>query len=401
MSAAHPTPDHRRIGRELELFAFSDCAPGQAFWQPRGVAVWNALMAAWRDLNASRGYAEVRTPLVYDASLWRTSGHWEKFRDEMFLCPSAGHERGLRPMNCPGHIELFRLRPRSHRELPLRLAEAGLVHRDERSGAVNGLLRTRAFVIDDAHIFCAPDQAAGEIAACLELARAVYRLFALEPRLELSTRPERRLGSDASWDAGEHALAAALEAAGLPFAVRPGEGAFYGPKIDLHVADSLGRSWQLGTIQVDQVMPERFGIEYAGADGRAARPVIVHRAVLGSLERFLAVLLEHLDGRLPGWLAPVQAVVLPVADRHAAVAADAVAALARAGVRAELDGRGGPLAGRIRAVRPLRAPHLVVVGDAERDAGELAVRDRDGGRWSAPVARAVERIAGACRRPAA
>lgn len=392
-------PDHRRIGRDLRLFDFSPNAPAQAFWEPDGVAVLNRLLSAWRALNAARGYLEVRTPLIYDSGLWRRSGHWDKYRDEMFVCPDGERDLGVKPMNCPGHIELYRMRRRSHRELPLRFAEAGLVHRNERSGAVNGLLRTRGFVIDDAHLFCSRAQLASELDGCLALAGDVYGMFGLAPRVELSTRPERRIGSDGLWDDAEDALARALQRHGFEHSVSPGEGAFYGPKIDFHLPDGMGRSWQMGTLQIDFAMPERFGLSYADADGSAAVPVIVHAAVMGSFERFLAVLLEHCDGRLPAWLCPVQVVVIPVADRQAAAAAGLAAELVRAGLRARAGDAQGPLAGRVRQAARRRAPFVLVVGDRELEGGRLAVRERGEASWEADRPAAVERIAAACRAP--
>jgi threonyl-tRNA synthetase len=396
---SHNPRDHRAIGRELDLFSFSPHAPAQVLWQPRGVVVWNELIAAWRELNAARGYVEVRTPLIYDADLWKQSGHWDKFRGQMFVIADGDRERGVKPMNCPGHIELYRSRPRSYRELPLRLAEAGLVHRNEHAGAVNGLLRARAFVIDDAHIFCTDEQLPDEIDNCLAFAADVYRLFDLEPRLELSTRPAPRIGSEEQWDAAEGALTAALERHGFDYSVNPGDGAFYGPKIDLHLDDSLGRSWQMGTVQIDYAMADRFALTYVSAAGADHRPVIVHRAIMGSLERFLAILLEHVGGDLPGWLAPVQSLVLPIADRHRARADELVAQLRLAGVRAEADHRGGPLGGRIREAERLRVPFVAVIGDREASSGEVAVRERPDARWSAPAADAAERIADAVRHP--
>ena len=288
--------DHRRIGRELALFSFREEAPGQAFWLPEGQRLRAALLDWWRGEHAARGYREVLTPQLYNAGLWERSGHMAKYRDQMYLLDDGGPVLGLKPMNCPGHILVACELLRSYRDLPLRLAEIGHVHRSESSGNRNGLLRACAFSIDDAHIFCAPGQLEAEIDGCLELAAGVYRLFGLDPRVELSTRPAQRIGDDQLWDAAEAALERALHRHGIPHEVRPGEGAFYGPKIDLHLGDSLGRSWQLGTMQLDFTLASRFDLAVADRDDGRLQPVIVHRAMLGSVERFIAILLEHTDG---------------------------------------------------------------------------------------------------------
>jgi threonyl-tRNA synthetase len=368
--------DHRRLGRQLGLFEFSELSPGMPFWQPKGMVVWNVLEDLRRRENARRGYREIRTPQLYDAELWKTSGHWEKFRDDMFTLEIEGRDFGLKPMNCPGHCLLYSQTSHSYRDLPLRLAEAGNLHRNELSGVLHGLLRVRHFVQDDAHIFCTQEQVHEELLACLDYAYFLYDLLGITVRPELSTRPENRLGSDEEWDRAEAALDAALEARRMEAAVSAGEGSFYGPKIDLHMTDSLGRSWQLGTVQLDYQMPKRFALRYAGADNADHTPAMIHRALLGSFERFLGVYLEHTGGDLPVWLAPVQARVVPVAAGHAAAAADVAAALEAQGTRADLDERDETVGKRIRDAELEKVPYVVVVGDKEVEAGTLALRIR-------------------------
>ncbi len=388
--------DHRRLGKELDLFHFSELAPGMPFWHPRGMVVWNGLEDLRRRENARRGYAEIKTPLLYDNELWRTSGHWEKFRENMFFLEAEGREYGLKPMNCPGHCLVYADLPRSYRELPLRVAEAGTLHRNELSGTLHGLLRVRHVTQDDAHIFCTPEQLEGEILGCIDYAFFLYELFGLDMRVELSTRPESRLGSDEDWDRAEAALASALASRALEYDVSEGEGAFYGPKVDMHMQDSLGRSWQLGTVQVDFQMPQRFGLSYAGADNTEHTPVMVHRALLGSLERFIGILLEHTGGELPVLLAPEQVRILPVADHHAAEAAAVAAELGERGVRAGLDDRTETLGKRIRDAELAKVPFVVVWGEREsRDA--LAVRRRHGEQSTESLAALADEVAGAAR----
>jgi threonyl-tRNA synthetase len=368
--------DHRRLGRELGLVDFSELAPGMPFWHPKGMVVWNALEDLRRRENEQRGYREVRTPQLYDAELWQTSGHWEKFRDAMFTLPIEGRDFGLKPMNCPGHCLLYSLTAHSYRELPLRLAEAGNLHRNELSGVLHGLLRVRHFVQDDAHIFCTEEQVHDELVACLDYAFFLYDLLGITLRCELSTRPDNRLGTDEEWDRAEAALDAALADRGIEAAVSTGEGSFYGPKIDLHMTDSLGRSWQLGTVQLDYQMPKRFGLGYAGADNAEHTPALIHRALLGSFERFLGVYLEHTGGELPVWLAPVQARVIPVADRHGAGAEALRDELAALGVRADVDASEETIPKRVRAAELEKIPFAVVVGDKEEEGDTLTLRVR-------------------------
>ncbi|HEY2657877.1 MAG TPA: threonine--tRNA ligase, partial [Solirubrobacteraceae bacterium] len=323
--------DHRRLGPQLGMFAFSDVSPGSAFWFPPGTAVFNELVKLSREMGRERGYVEAKTPQLYDSSLWKTSGHWEKYRQSMFVTEYEDREMALKPMNCPGHCQLYSLQPHSYRDLPLRVWEPGLLHRREPSGTLHGLLRVRHFAQDDAHIFCAQDQIQEEVAGVMQFAFDTYRLFDLDVRLELSTRPEQRIGSDELWDLSEAALHAALESLGLEYDLNAGDGAFYGPKIDMHMTDSLGRSWQLGTCQLDYNMPERFGLTYTGADNADHCPVMIHRALMGSYDRFIGILLEHFSGELPVWLAPLQATVLPIADRHNDYAGTVLVALQAAG----------------------------------------------------------------------
>jgi threonyl-tRNA synthetase len=387
--------DHRKLGKELGLFMFSELAPGTPFWQPHGMAVWNELTDLWREQNLARGYREVKTPILYDVDLWKQSGHWDKFRDHMYFTDVEGRQMGMKPMNCPAHVQLYKEERRSYRELPVRFAEQGHVHRHEPSGTLHGLLRVRGFHQDDAHIFCTEDQIEDEVLACLDFGYYLYELFGFDPRVELSTRPDNRLGSDETWDHAEGALAKALERRGLAYEIGEGEGTFYGPKIDLHMTDSIGRSWQLGTVQLDYMMPERFRLTYIGADDAEHRPVMVHRALLGSFERFIGILVEHYAGEFPLWLAPVQAVVLPIADRHAPYAESVASRLRAAGLRVEVDARSESVGRRIRDTELRKVPYMLVVGDREEEAGQAALRAHGrGDEGSAPVEEIAERLAG-------
>jgi len=366
--------DHRKLGKELNLFLFSDLSPGMPFWQPAGTHVWNELTKLWRTENVARGYTEVRTPILYDVDLWKQSGHWDKFRDNMYFTEVEERLMGLKPMNCPAHIQIYKDERRSYRDLPIRYAEQGLVHRHEPSGTLHGLLRVRSITQDDAHIFCTEEQIEDEVIACLDFGFFLYDLFGFEPRLELSTRPEQRIGTDEMWDRAEGALDSALRHKGLEFEVNEGDGAFYGPKIDLHMTDSIGRSWQLGTVQLDYGMPERFGLEYTGADNAEHRPVMIHRALLGSFERFIGILIEHYAGEFPLWLAPVQALILPIADRHEDYARAVAAELVAAGLRTEVDDRTESVGKKIREGELRKAPYMLVVGDKEAEARQVSVR---------------------------
>jgi threonyl-tRNA synthetase len=386
--------DHRKLGKELDLFMFSELSPGSPFWKPAGLAIWNALTDLWRTENKRRGYREVKTPILYDVELFKQSGHWDTYRENMYFTDVEDRPMGLKPMNCPAHIQLFKDDRRSYRDLPIRYSEAGLVHRHEPSGTLHGLLRVRHITQDDAHIFCTEEQIRDEVIDALDFGFFLYGLFGFEPRLELSTRPEKRVGSDEMWDRAEAALQGALEARGLSYELNPGDGAFYGPKIDLHMTDSIGRSWQLGTVQLDYSMPERFDLSYTGADDAEHRPVMIHRALLGSFERFIGILIEHYAGEFPVWLAPVQAIVLPIADRHAEAAAGVLAALNAAGLRGELDDRTESVGRKIRDAELRKVPYMLVVGDREAEAGTVAVREhREGDTGSEPIEDFVARLA--------
>ncbi|MCW3046062.1 MAG: Ser-tRNA(Thr) hydrolase [Solirubrobacterales bacterium] len=394
--------DHRKLGRELGLFTFSDVSPGSAFWLPRGTTLYNELVGLNRRMQQERGYVEVKTPLLYESELWQTSGHWGKYKDNIFVADYEGREFGFKPMNCPGHAHLFSLQRWSYRDLPYRCAEPGLLHRREPSGTLHGLLRVRSFIQDDAHIFCTDDQVQDEVARCLAFGFEVYRMFDFPVHVELSTRPENRIGDDALWDRAEHALEEALRDQGLEYTVNPGDGAFYGPKIDLHMTDSLGRSWQLGTVQLDYNMPERFGLTYTGADNAEHRPVMIHRALFGSFERFIGILLEHYAGELPLWLAPTQAVVLPISDRHLPAAAAAAERLREAGLRIDVDERAESIGRKIRDAELGKIPYMLVVGDREAEEGTVAVRrHREGDSGTEPVDALAERLAGLVRDRAA
>jgi len=370
--------DHRKLGRELDLFMFSELSPGSPFWKPAGAQVWTALTDFWRTENAARGYLEVRTPILYDEDLWKQSGHWDVYRDNMYFTEVEGRRMGLKPMNCPAHVQIFKSERRSYRDLPIRYSEAGLVHRHEPSGTLHGLLRVRHITQDDAHIFCTDDQVKEEVGRCLDFGFFIYETFGFEPRLELSTRPEKRVGSDEMWDRAEGALEAALREKSLDHELNEGDGAFYGPKIDLHMTDSIGRSWQLGTVQLDYSMPERFELSYTGADNADHRPVMIHRALMGSFERFIGILTEHYAGEFPLWLSPVQAVVLPIADRHAGYAREVARELCDAGLRVEVDERTESVGKKIRETEVKKVPYMLVVGDREQEESRVAVR-RHGG----------------------
>jgi threonyl-tRNA synthetase len=371
--------DHRKLGRELGLFHFSDVSPGAAFWLPAGTGMYNQLVALSREMGSERGYTEVKTPLIYDAELWKTSGHWGKYRENMFTVQVEEREMGVKPMNCPGHAHLFKSARHSYRDLPVRYSEPGLLHRNEASGVLHGLLRVRHFAQDDAHIFCAEEEIQDEVAGCLEFAFATYELFDFDVRLELSTRPEQRVGDDELWDRAEQALTNALDSQRLDYELNPGDGAFYGPKIDMHMTDSLGRSWQLGTVQLDYNMPERFDLAYTGADNTDHRPVMIHRALFGSYERFIGIMIEHYAGELPLWLAPVQAIVLPISDRLNDYGTSVKERLRHAGVRVELDDRGESVGRKIREAELRKIPHMLIVGDREAADGTVSLREHRSG----------------------
>jgi threonyl-tRNA synthetase len=387
--------DHRKLGRELGLFTFSDVSPGAAFWLPAGTGIFNALVRLSRQMGAERGYSEVKTPQIFDSELWKTSGHWGKYRENMFTVNVENREMGVKPMNCPGHAHLYASTRHSYRDLPVRYFEPGLLHRNEPSGVLHGLLRVRHFAQDDAHIFCTEDQVQDEVRGCLQMAFATYAMFDFDVRLELSTRPEQRVGTDEMWDRAELKLTRVLEELGLSYELNPGDGAFYGPKIDMHMTDSLGRSWQLGTVQLDYSMPERFELTYTGADNQEHRPVMIHRAMFGSYERFIGIMLEHYAGELPLWLAPVQAIVLPVSDRFNEYARSVRAELSSEDTRIELDDRSESIGRKIREAELRKIPYMLIVGEREEGGREVSVREHHGGDLgSMPVAAFAERLAG-------
>src|SRR5687767_2552167 len=385
--------DHRKLGKELDLFLFSELSPGSPFWQPNGMVIWNELTSLWRRENGARGYREVKTPILYDTDLFKMSGHWDVYRENMYFTEVEGRSMGLKPMNCPAHIQLYNDERRSYRDLPIRYSEQGLVHCHEPSGTLHGLLRVRHITQDDAHIFCTEEQIAEEVNRCLDFGYAIYDTFGFEPRLELSTRPAKRIGSEEMWDRAETALQSALDQRGVEYDLNEGDGAFYGPKIDLHMTDTIGRSWQLGTVQLDYNMPERFELAYTGADNADHRPVMIHRALMGSFERFIGILIEHYAGEFPLWLAPLQVLVLPIADRHNDYAREVETQLREAGIRAEVDDRTESVGRKIREGELRKVPLMLVVGDKEQEAGQVAVRrHREGDLGTAPLDDAVARL---------
>ena len=372
--------DHRKLGKELGLYSFHPEAPASPFFHPKGAHVYNELVTYIRELYFKYGYSEVITPQVLDVALWKTSGHYENYAENMYFTTAEEREYALKPMNCPGHCILFGSHKHSYRDLPVRYADFGRLHRYERSGVTHGLTRVRTFCQDDAHIYCTPDQIKAEMADFLALLKEVYDTFGFEGmRVALSTRPEKRLGSDEIWDAAERALGEALDEAGMPYTLNPGEGAFYGPKIEFQILDALKRPWQLGTLQVDYMLPERFDLSYTRPDGGEGRPIMLHRAILGSLERFMGILVEHTAGAFPAWLAPVQVAVLPITDRAHAFATEAAARAKAQGLRADLDLRNESLKAKIREAQLAKVPYMLVIGDREAEAGTVSVRHRHRG----------------------
>ncbi|MSQ68692.1 MAG: threonine--tRNA ligase [Gammaproteobacteria bacterium] len=371
--------DHRRLGRQLDLFHFQEEAPGMAFWHPRGWIVWQQIERYLRALLERKGYQEVRCPLILDANLWRQSGHWENFHESMFTTESESREYAVKPMNCPGHVQIYNQGIKSYRDLPLRLAEFGACHRNEPSGALHGLMRVRAFTQDDGHIFCTAEQIQAEVTSFIDLLQEVYRDFGFEDlQIKLSTRPAKRVGSEQTWDKAESALRQALDGRGVAWELQPGEGAFYGPKVEFSLRDSIGRVWQCGTIQLDFSMPERLGAQYVAHDNSRRTPVMLHRAILGSLERFIGILIEHYSGYLPVWLAPCQAVVLNISERQATYATEVAEILQNQGFRVASDLRNEKIGLKIRDHTLQRAPFLLVVGDREAENNTVAVRTRRG-----------------------
>jgi threonyl-tRNA synthetase len=371
--------DHRKLGKQLDLFHMQDESPGMVFWHPRGWALWQQVEQYMRRRVNEAGYLEIKTPMIMDRSLWEASGHWQNYRENMFTTESEKRDYAIKPMNCPGHVQVFKHGLRSYRDLPLRYAEFGSCHRNEASGALHGLMRVRGFVQDDAHIFCTEDQFITESIAFNTLAMSIYKDFGFEHiDIKLSLRPDSRAGSDATWDRAEEGLREALRACGVTWEELPGEGAFYGPKVEYHIKDALGRSWQCGTLQLDMVLPERLGAEYVAEDNARRRPIMLHRAIVGSMERFIGILIEHHAGAMPAWLAPVQAVVMSITENQAQYAAGLVQALQKRGIRVQADLRNEKISYKIREHTLEKVPYLLVVGDKEREAQTVAVRARGG-----------------------
>ncbi|HIV24759.1 MAG TPA: threonine--tRNA ligase [Candidatus Scatomonas pullistercoris] len=368
--------DHRKLGKELGLFMMHEAGPGFPFFLPKGMILKNTLLDYWHELHERNGYQEISTPIILNRSLWETSGHWDHYKNNMYTTVIDEQDYAIKPMNCPGGVLVYQSEPRSYRDLPLRLGELGIVHRHEKSGQLHGLMRVRCFTQDDAHIFMTPDQIRDEIKGVARLIDEVYSLFGFKYHVELSTRPEDSMGSDEDWELATDALRGALDDLGLPYAVNEGDGAFYGPKIDFHLQDSIGRTWQCGTIQLDFQLPLRFGLEYTGADGEKHRPIMIHRVAFGSIERFIGILIEHFAGAFPTWLAPVQVKVLPISEKFLDYGEKVLSGLKAAGIRAELDVRSEKIGYKIREAQSLKIPYMLVVGAREEEQGLVAVRSR-------------------------
>ena len=368
--------DHRKLGKELGLFMMREEGPGFPFFLPKGMELKNQLLDYWREIHKKAGYVEISTPIMLSRHLWETSGHWDHYKDNMYTTVIDDEDFAIKPMNCPGGILVYESEPRSYRDLPLRMGELGLVHRHEKSGQLHGLMRVRCFTQDDAHIFMTPEQVRDEIKGVVKLINEVYSLFGFKYHVDLSTRPEDSMGSDEDWDMATEALRGALDDLGLPYVVNEGDGAFYGPKIDFHLEDSIGRTWQCGTIQLDFQLPLRFNLEYTGADGEKHRPIMIHRVIFGSIERFIGILIEHFAGAFPTWLAPVQVKVLPISDKYMDYAQKVLDELNNSGVRAEIDTRAEKIGYKIREVQMKKIPYMLVVGAKEEEDGLVSVRSR-------------------------
>ncbi len=368
--------DHRKIGKELGIFMMREEGPGFPFFLPKGMVLKNTLLDYWREIHNKAGYQEISTPIMLNRQLWETSGHWDHYKENMYTTVIDDQDFAIKPMNCPGGVLVYESEPRSYRDLPLRMGELGLVHRHEKSGQLHGLMRVRCFTQDDAHIFMTPDQIREEIKGVAKLIDEVYSLFGFKYHVELSTRPEDSMGSDEDWEMATDALRAALDDLGLDYAVNEGDGAFYGPKIDFHLEDSLGRTWQCGTIQLDFQLPQRFNLEYIAADGEKHRPIMIHRVVFGSIERFIGILIEHFAGAFPTWLAPVQVRVLPISDKYMEYGQKVLAELKEAGIRAEIDTKAEKIGYKIREARLQKIPYMLVVGAKEEEDGVVSVRSR-------------------------
>ena len=371
--------DHRKLGRELGLFMMADEGPGFPFFLPKGMALKNTLLEYWRELHKKAGYVEISTPIILSKQLWLNSGHWDHYKNNMYTTLIDEEDYAVKPMNCPGGMLVYKAEPHSYKDLPLRAAEIGLVHRHEKSGQLHGLMRVRCFNQDDAHIFMTPEQIRDEIKGVAGLIDSVYSLFGFKYHVELSTRPEDSMGSDEDWEIATEGLRGALDDLGLDYVVNEGDGAFYGPKIDFHLEDSIGRTWQCGTIQLDMQMPQRFDLEYTGADGEKHRPIMIHRVAFGSIERFIGILIEHFAGAFPTWLSPVQVKVLPISDKYADYAQKVYAALDEAGIRAEIDTRAEKIGYKIREAQMNKIPYMLVVGAKEEEANLVSVRSRFAG----------------------
>ena len=368
--------DHRKLGKELGLFMMREEGPGFPFFLPKGMELKNQLLDYWREIHKKAGYVEISTPIMLSRHLWETSGHWDHYKDNMYTTVIDDEDFAIKPMNCPGGILVYESEPRSYRDLPIRMGELGLVHRHEKSGQLHGLMRVRCFTQDDAHIFMTPEQVRDEIKGVVKLINEVYSLFGFKYHVELSTRPEDSMGSDEDWDMATEALRGALDDLGLPYVVNEGDGAFYGPKIDFHLEDSIGRTWQCGTIQLDFQLPLRFNLEYTGADGEKHRPIMIHRVIFGSIERFIGILIEHFAGAFPTWLAPVQVKVLPISDKYMDYAQKVLDELNNSGVRAEIDTRAEKIGYKIREAQMKKIPYMLVVGAKEEEDGLVSVRSR-------------------------
>ena len=371
--------DHRKLGKELGLFMMHDAGPGFPFFLPKGMVLKNTLLDYWRQLHKKAGYVEISTPIILNRSLWETSGHWDHYKNNMYTTEIDGQDYAIKPMNCPGGVLTYASEPRSYRDLPLRMGELGIVHRHEKSGQLHGLMRVRCFTQDDAHIFMTPEQIKDEIMGVAKLINEVYTLFGFKYHVELSTRPEDSMGSDEDWEMATEGLRSALDSLGLDYVVNEGDGAFYGPKIDFHLVDAIGRTWQCGTIQLDFQLPQRFELEYQGADGEKHRPIMIHRVVFGSIERFIGILIEHFAGAFPTWLAPVQVKVLPISDKYADYAEKVRKQFDDAGIRVEIDTRAEKIGYKIREAQMQKVPYMVIVGQKEEEEGLISVRSRFAG----------------------
>ena len=383
--------DHRKLGKELGLFALLEEGPGFPFFLPKGMILKNLLIDYWRRLHAREGYVEISTPIMLNRQLWETSGHWEHYRDNMYTTLIDGADFAIKPMSCPGGMLVYKMEPRSYREFPMRISELGLIHRNEKSGTLHGLMRVRCCTQDDAHIFMTPEQIPGEIKGVARLIDEVYSDFGFKYHVELSTRPENSIGSDEDWETATEGLKNALDDLKLPYVINEGDGAFYGPKIDFHLEDSLGRTWQCGTIQLDFQLPQRFEAEYIGEDGKKHRPIMIHRVVFGSIERFIGILIEHFAGKFPLWLSPIQVKVLPISDKYADHAKAIEMALKKEGLRCETDGRAEKIGYKIRTAQLERIPYMLIIGEKEVNQNTVSVRKRDeGDLGSMPIGQLLE-----------